>query len=117
MSTGMPTVDTTKKPAPQSWHPADIKAAIEKRGWSLRRLGTANGYAGKSLDKVLRHPWPKAERIVAEALGIPPQRIWPQRYHRDGSPKSGRGERGLGRYKAKRSTAAAARNVDVKGSR
>lgn len=65
-------------------------------------------------------PWPKAERIIAEALGVPPEQIWPSRYHPDGSPRSGRGERGLGRYKRKASrppsnssTAGRPRNVKV----
>lgn len=107
----MPTVDTTKKPAPQDWHRADIKAALEKAGWSIRRLSVQHGYGAKSLTAVLWKPWPRAERVVADAIGVPAQRIWPSRYHRDGSPKSGRGERGLGRHKAKRSTATEGRNV------
>lgn len=111
----MPTVDTTKKPARQSWHPADIKAALEKQGWSLRRLALAYGYSAKSLSMVLRRPWPKAERIIAEAIGVAPQRIWPHRYHLDGSPKSGRGERGLGRgYKPEHSPQRSGVNVNGK---
>lgn len=46
--------------------------------------------------QALKHPWPRAERIIADALGRAPQAIWPSRYHPDGRPKSGRGERGLG---------------------
>lgn len=110
MSTQMPNVDTTKKPAPKDWHRADIKAALEKSGWSLRRLSLNHAYAGKSLSTALRVPWPKAEGIIADAIGVPPQRIWPTRYNKDGTPKSGRGERGLGRYRAKNSTAPSAGN-------
>lgn len=93
----MANIATTKKPARSSWHRADIKAALEKRGWSMRRLSLASGYGANSLKLALDRPWPKAEAILAEAIGVPPQRIWPHRYHRDGSPRSGRGERGLGR--------------------
>ena len=46
-------------------------------------------------------PYPKYERLIAEHLGTTPQTIWPSRYRNDGTPKSGRGERGLGRFKAK----------------
>lgn len=97
----MPKINTSKKPAPKDWHRADIKAALEKAGWTLRGLSAARGYQPKSLSLVMSRPWPAAERIVADALGEAPQAIWPSRYHADGTPKSGRGERGLGRYKAK----------------
>lgn len=113
----MRTVDTTKKPARQDWHRADIKAALERKGWSLRRLSSHHGFAPGSLNAVLHKPWPRAEQLLAETLGVPPYRIWPSRYHRDGAPKSGRGARGLGRRKAKRSTEATARNVHFEGSR
>lgn len=104
-------MDTSKKPAPQDWHKADIVAALWKSGTSLQRLARKHGYAPDSGHGPLHRPWPKFERLIAEALGVQPQDIWPSRYHPDGSPRSGRGERGLGRYKAKSSAAAAARNV------
>jgi len=121
MSTVMPTVDTTKKAShPGDWHPADIKAALEKAGWSLRSLSIAHDYDAKSLSSVMRKPWPRAERIVGEAINYPPQRIWPSRYHADGTPKSGRGERGLGRpakrTPSRRRRHAGARDVNVKGA-
>lgn len=78
---------TQKKPAPQDWHPADIKAALTKAGWSFNQLGYAKGYTSKStLTSVLRQPWPKAEAIVAEAIGVHPMEIWPSRYNADGTP-------------------------------
>ena len=103
----MPSADVTKKPAQRDWHSADIKAALEKSGWSLRRLALAHEYSAKSLSLVLRAPWPKAERVIGDAIGVPPHRIWPSRYDRNGNPKSARAERGLGRRNAKRSTAGA----------
>ena len=104
-------MDTPKKPAHQDWHKADIVAALWKRGTSLQRLARINGYAHGSINFALHRPWPRAERIIADALGVRPGDIWPSRYHDDGSPRSGRGDRGLGRYKAKSSAATAARNV------
>lgn len=83
----MPTADTPKKPAPRDWHSSDIKAAVEKAGWSLRQLGFANGYTGdSSLSEVFRRPWPKAEGIIADAIGRSAQEIWPSRYDADGNP-------------------------------
>lgn len=69
----------------QDWHKADIKACIEKAGWSLRRLSRARGYKPDCLKAVLQHPWPKAERIIAEVIGVPPWEIWPSRYY-NGKP-------------------------------
>lgn len=111
MSTNMTNLDTSKKPAPQDWHRADIKAALEKRGLSLARLARLNGYARTSTASALHFPWPKMERLIAGAIGIPPQEIWPSRYHEDGSPKSQRGARGIGRYKPKHITAGDRVNV------
>ncbi|TAK48758.1 MAG: transcriptional regulator [Xanthobacteraceae bacterium] len=107
----MSNLDTSKKPAPQDWHRADIKAALEKRGLSLARLARLNGYGRTSTAAALHFPWPKMERLIAGAIGVAPQSIWPSRYHDDGAPKSGRGERGLGRYKAKHITGGDAVNV------
>jgi Ner family transcriptional regulator len=70
-----------KKPAPKDWHKADIKAALHKRGITLKGLTLANGY--RSVDAVaqaLHRPYPKAERIIAKALKLKPEAIWPSRY-------------------------------------
>jgi Ner family transcriptional regulator len=96
-----------KKPAHQDWHKADVVAAVHKAGHSLSRLAHAHGYSDPcALAQALHRPYPKAERLIAAALQLAPQAIWPSRYHADGSPKSGRGERGIGRHKPKHSKAA-----------
>ena len=91
-----------KKPAPQDWHPADIVAALHKRHTSLQKLARTHSppYCNTALTLALRRPWPKAERIIAEAIGTAPQVIWPSRYHPDGTPRSGRGERGITKHTA-----------------
>ena len=108
MYMGMPDLNAPKRiaePSAPDWHPADVICALTKAGWSLRSLSAYHGYARKSLQVALRKPWPRAERLIAEALGLHPQGIWPSRYRADGSPKSRRGERGIGRYKKQHSTA------------
>jgi Ner family transcriptional regulator len=69
----------------QDWHPADIKAALEKKGWSLRRLSQHHGYSPAMLSRALARPYPNAERLIASALGVAPEIIWPSRYT-DGQP-------------------------------
>lgn len=72
---------TPKKPARQDWHKADIKAALEKAGWTLRALSIAHGSRhGTTLRQALVQPYPKAERIIAAAIGVDPANIWPSRY-------------------------------------
>lgn len=88
-----------KKSTQKDWHKADIIAAIRKTGTSLRAISRKHGLAHTAIGNALHISAPKYERIIAQQLGIPPQEIWPSRYHEDGRPKSGRGERGRGRHK------------------
>nr|WP_308447587.1 helix-turn-helix transcriptional regulator [Chitinimonas viridis] len=69
----------------QDWHPADVVAALKKRQVSLRGLSIENGYSPTTLANALRMPWPKAEQIIAKALGERPEAIWPTRYARRNS--------------------------------
>jgi Ner family transcriptional regulator len=62
------------------WHPADVQAALKKRGFSLAGLSAANGYHPTAAGKALKHRWPALEKLIAAAIGIPPQEIWPSRY-------------------------------------
>lgn len=64
----------------QDWHPADIAAALKKRGYSLSGLSIARGYHATAAGKALKQPWPAMEEIVAVAVGLPPETIWPSRY-------------------------------------
>ena len=74
------TMDTQKCMSPSDWHPADVKAALEKRGVSLRQLAKSHGYS--HFQRVLTTHWWAAEQIVAAALGLKPEAIWPSRYER-----------------------------------
>ncbi|MCL2895920.1 helix-turn-helix domain-containing protein [Brenneria tiliae] len=61
----------------QDWHPADIIAALKKRGTSMAAVSRNAGLASSTLANAL----PKGERLIAEALGVEPEQIWPSRYH------------------------------------
>jgi Ner family transcriptional regulator len=71
---------------PEDWHPADILAALKKRGHSLAGLSVANGYHPTAAGKALKQPWPAMELLLANALGLTPQAIWPSRYDQEGRP-------------------------------
>lgn len=66
----------------QDWHPADIIAGLRKRGTSLAAVSRNSGLASSTLTNALIRHWPKGERLIAEALGIAPEQIWPSRYRK-----------------------------------
>ena len=65
-------------------HPADIKAALAKRGLTLADLSRAAVYCDRAAGVALGKPWPAVERIIAAALARRPQDIWPSRYDATG---------------------------------
>lgn len=77
------------RPVPQDWHKADIKAALEKAGYTLRGLSLARGKSAGYYRETLHRPNPKAEAELAEVLGKKPQTIWPSRYEASGEPRRG----------------------------
>lgn len=62
------------------WHPADIIAALRKRGTTLAAISRHAGLSSSTLANALSRPWPKGEWIIANFLGIHPSEIWPSRY-------------------------------------
>lgn len=82
--------DTQKKPASGDWHRADIKAALEKKGFSIRGFARHHHYSPTAVSQALRKPYPRMEALIAREIGVPATAIWPSRYHANGSPKQGR---------------------------
>jgi len=75
------------------WHKEDIKAALRKGGLSFARLSRETDYARQSFSVALSRPFPQVEKIIAGALGLHPQEIWPSRYCKNGEPKVARATR------------------------
>lgn len=73
---GMNTNNATS--AHEDMHPADVIAALRKRGLSLRQIAIQNDYS--HIQRVLTSPWLAAEQLVAKALDKKPEDIWPSRY-------------------------------------
>ena len=69
-----------KKSTTKDWHPADIVAALHKRGTSLSKLSREAGLASSTLSNTLTRPWPKGEWLIAIAIDVHPSAIWPERY-------------------------------------
>ena len=62
------------------WPPEIIKARLHMAGLSLRSLSLNAGYSRDSLKSVLRTPCRPYQQIIADALGVSPEEIWPSRY-------------------------------------
>jgi Ner family transcriptional regulator len=68
----------------KDWPPRKILSELDAKGWSLRQLALHNGYKG-SWSPALRNPYPRVERLIASALNLAPEEIWPTRY-KNGQP-------------------------------
>ncbi|WP_032092026.1 helix-turn-helix domain-containing protein [Necropsobacter rosorum] len=75
----MSVLDGAKKTANRDWHRADILAALRKNGWSLRSLANAGNVSYNTLKSALDKPYPKMERLIANAVGVAPEEIWAAR--------------------------------------
>jgi len=64
------------------WPREYILAELHRRGISLRQLSFRHGYRRNTLLDALDRKYPKAEKIIARALGLAPSKIWPSRYRR-----------------------------------
>lgn len=81
----MSVFNETKKTATIDWHRADILAALRKNGWSLRSLAAEGNVSYNTLKSALDKPYPKMERLIANAIGVPPEVIWAERANKRNS--------------------------------
>lgn len=77
----------------KDWHKADIKAALEKRGWTLRRIAIKHNISPRAISQALHSRYPASERRIAAELGLHPMVIWPSRYDEDGNSNARRGKK------------------------
>lgn len=82
-----------KTSAGKDWHREQIKAAVRMRGLHLCRIAEQAGYEPSSVYRALTRRWPAVEALIAQALDLQPQDIWPSRYDRSGKPVDGRSKR------------------------
>ena len=80
----------TQQKAAKAWHWADVKAALAKRNTNLAQLARQHDYSRTALNRVPFQYWPRAQQIIADAIGELPQAIWPDRYDASGAPISQR---------------------------
>ena len=71
-----------------------IRLELAKRGLNLLLLAAEKDYSYHQLRAAMVRRKPKAERIIAAAIGTSPRKIWPERYV---SVSRRRATKGLGR--------------------
>ncbi|MBE2895488.1 DNA-binding protein [Pasteurellaceae bacterium HPA106] len=76
----MSVLNNTKKTAVSDWHRADIIAALKKQGWTLRALAKETQLSYSTIRTALDRPYPKVERLIADAIGVPAELIWAGRF-------------------------------------
>jgi len=62
------------------WHRADIVAELKKKGWSIAALSRNAGLSTNTLKTALAVPYLNGEKIIAAAIGVSAEEIWPSRY-------------------------------------
>jgi Ner family transcriptional regulator len=69
------------------WHKADIIAALHKKDTSLAQISREANLASSTIANALTRPWAKGEIIIAQAIGVLPEEIWPSRYFDEAGKK------------------------------
>lgn len=64
----------------KNWSNARIVYELHERNLTLKALSEQAGLSPSTLKNALRMPYPRGERIIAEALGTVPEVIWAERY-------------------------------------
>jgi Ner family transcriptional regulator len=72
------------KKAPSLWDKHAILAEIGRRGSSLSRIAEERGMKRATLSWALKIPRVRANRAIAEFLGVPLRELWPQWFDSEG---------------------------------
>jgi Ner family transcriptional regulator len=74
----------------QDWHKADVKAALEKKGLTMTAVALRHGLdpsaVRQSLREQNRRQFTRIKALIAAAIGLPPQTIWPSLFDSNGQP-------------------------------
>lgn len=75
-----PLLNDLTKQSDGSFHPADIKAEIEKRGMTLAQLSIEAGLTANAVSIALKQSLKSGELAVSEFLNIPVHLLFPTRW-------------------------------------
>ncbi len=63
--------------AKDGWHPADIVAAVRKKGSSLVKIAGELDLTRSAASRALIIPHTRVNRAIAAVIGVPAHEIWP----------------------------------------
>lgn len=64
---------------------------LAMQGRSLAEVARQAGVRRQTIYQPFLRSYPRMEKLVADALGLPPQTLWPERYDKHGLPTRRRG--------------------------
>lgn len=64
----------------RDWDSDAILTALKRKGISIKEIEEKMGVKKNCARNVFYRSYPKAEEVIAEAIGIEPYVIWPSRY-------------------------------------
>lgn len=64
----------------KDWSKSKILFELREKGTTLTALSRAEGLASRTLNNAFYRSYPKAEKIISNAIGVQPSEIWPSRY-------------------------------------
>jgi Ner family transcriptional regulator len=67
------------------WHRADVMAAVRKRGSNLAKIARGVGLSRTTMYWAFIRPHPRANRAIADFLGVPLNELWPHWFDSDGT--------------------------------
>lgn len=70
----------------QATQRAWVRYELAKRGMTLIEVAASAGVSKSALYSAFRRPYPRMEWLIATAVGVLPQQIWPERYTAEGLP-------------------------------
>ncbi|MFC2974377.1 transcriptional regulator [Azotobacter bryophylli] len=70
-----------------------IKYQLRSCSTSLAQLAREQSVSDAAVKNVKRVPYPRMERAIADALGLEPIDLWPERWNADGTPQRQRPNR------------------------
>lgn len=59
---------------------------LKLQGESLASVARKSGVTKQQTQKAMSAPYPRMEKVIADALGLKPQHLFPDRYDADGLP-------------------------------
>ena len=96
-----------------------VKYQIHMQGRTMSAVADEAGVKRQTLYQAFQRSYPRMEKIIADAVGLEPAVLWPERYDEHGLPlyRMGRPKRARLKKctsKSKRNSAPAGRNVQTR---